>query len=1160
MSCQSKNISNPEDVEYSEGNDLVPYETPLKYKPQIRQRTHDLKRNLPKAKELQVAVVGRVVGKLLRSPSTSMTMRRIMQRHSQEVYKRNDSHLVTSLIRITKYKTSNNMPKFIESVDRLRETSTIRSAARQLNMHYNQLHRLLMARKQNSRALTEKCKEDVIKRYTSQQISLQLPFKKYAKFYYLRTSLSVAYDTYAKEQMALGCRVLSISSVYRCLKGLVRIRKKIPFKDTQCAECVNNSLLADALIVGKVKGIKRKITDNILNSFCKLVRRDTNGNVEVENGERCSKKLAFSEDDNQVISDHKRECIFRECKMCSAITLQEHIVEQNKGFDWQREVTWHQWKNITLDENKEKSDDKNDNKDLNRDDDINLDTEKIPNETNDNENDNLQKDKKKRIVDKVRYRGALSTLLTLYIRSISSMSVHLFHFRWQALQFDEAKKQLQIGDILLIMDFATNYSHHRQDEIHGAFWCRRQTTLHPIIIYYPCQEKGCQHLVRDEVMIFSDDLKHDSFAVNKFVERVVSHLKEKGVPVNRIVMWSDNCGPQYKSCKVFDAMSKVQDIPIQRHYFCARHGKAEADGAIGRLSMHIDAVVRSGSHEFGSVGELTRYCQLKLTIDKGKDGMCCHWQRHYFQVGNIVRQMTNHVSTVQGTLTFHSVRNVGKPGIIEVRESSCFCDHCFLNVEGTCRNVHLVKPFAWAALYKDMKIEDNFENKLWGETKSLPFRYIRKHMFLPKHPKAPVRRKTNNGKKVTFLDKKSVKQFEISNGEDSDFEYNLPLIHIKEAMKDWSGVSPIVRRTRLSKKKTDVIRCDEEGGRWGLDDYEKYETTDDENVSVGVSKLSPKVFKKKIKISGQHNAVTSTPKRKNSKTPDSIMLSPIEKDKDNAYKCCTELSSTFEGESALDNKMFDRDDFISYNWTSLHKKLLRCDRFVDVRMLAQIESEKLPALPEQFVGDSPLKEDQVDRFTMQFIPSDLPKQLILHHPILIQPDGNCFCRSISRLVYGSQDRHLEIRCRIVLDSALNMENYTNGDYLMRRAQHNHPKCTNIASYYCDYSGVRNLGNNNDLSGIRSVYREDVMRIRRLKEHCGLWQFHSTANILKSKLSMVFPSKNIRHNVRVDFNRSFLPNALDCMRQPELCLMWTSTFSDPSGAQYNHIVPLVKRYL
>ena len=35
-----------------------------------------------------------------------------------------------------------------------------------------------------------------------------------------------------------------------------------------------------------------------------------------------------------------------------------------------------------------------------------------------------------------------------------------------------------------------------------------------------------------------------------------------------------------------------------RNYFCAKHGKAEADGAIGQLSMHIDSVVRSGTHEF----------------------------------------------------------------------------------------------------------------------------------------------------------------------------------------------------------------------------------------------------------------------------------------------------------------------------------------------------------------------------------------------------------------------------------------------------------------------------------------------------------------------------------------------------------------------------------
>ena len=79
---------------------------------------------------------------------------------------------------------------------------------------------------------------------------------------------------YAKEQMKLGFRVLSQSSVYRCLKGRFCVRKKIPFKDTQCEDCVNSSLLVDALIVAKVRGIKRRNTENVLNSFCPLGEKD----------------------------------------------------------------------------------------------------------------------------------------------------------------------------------------------------------------------------------------------------------------------------------------------------------------------------------------------------------------------------------------------------------------------------------------------------------------------------------------------------------------------------------------------------------------------------------------------------------------------------------------------------------------------------------------------------------------------------------------------------------------------------------------------------------------------------------------------------------------------------------------------------------------------
>ena len=144
---------------------------------------------------------------------------------------------------------------------------------------------------------------------------MQLPFEKYAKFYYLCTSLAVAYDSYAREQMKLGFAVLSQSSVYRCLKGKFHIRKKIPFKDTQCAECVNNSLIVDALIVGKVKGVKRRIMENILNSYCELENNESDSTT--KNEIKSSRKLEFCNE--ELITDHNSDCIFHQCKKSSEV-------------------------------------------------------------------------------------------------------------------------------------------------------------------------------------------------------------------------------------------------------------------------------------------------------------------------------------------------------------------------------------------------------------------------------------------------------------------------------------------------------------------------------------------------------------------------------------------------------------------------------------------------------------------------------------------------------------------------------------------------------------------------------------------------------------------------------------------------------------------------
>ena len=130
-------------------------------------------------------------------------------------------------------------------------------------------------------------------------------------------------------------------------------------------------------------------------------------------------------------------------------------------------------------------------------------------------------------------------------------------------------------------------------------------------MYYPCQE-NCNDLVCEELMMISDDLKHDGYAVNTFIEKGLGHLKEKKIPIKHIVMFSDNCVMQYKSCKVLLICCPKMKIPVIRNYFCAKHGKAEADGAIGHLSMHIDNVVHSGQYEIGDSLQMVCYCQLKL--------------------------------------------------------------------------------------------------------------------------------------------------------------------------------------------------------------------------------------------------------------------------------------------------------------------------------------------------------------------------------------------------------------------------------------------------------------------------------------------------------------------------------------------------------------------
>ena len=113
------------------------------------------------------------------------------------------------------------------------------------------------------------------------------------------------------------------------------------------------------------------------------------------------------------------------------------------------------------------------------------------------------------------------------------------------------------------------------------------------------------------------------------------------------------------------------------------------------------------------------------------------------------------------------------------------------------------------------------------------------------------------------------------------------------------------------------------------------------------------------------------------------------------------------------------DSVSRYDWVKLNRKFSNCATWNMLEATVKNEMDQLPSLPSCFAGDIAVEGDQVDTGARKDIPSDILQRFNVHYPICIVSDGNCFCRSISHLVYGSEHHHVEMRCRIVIDSVLN---------------------------------------------------------------------------------------------------------------------------------------------
>ncbi|XP_070564656.1 trichohyalin-like [Ptychodera flava] len=255
--------------------------------------------------------------------------------------------------------------------------------------------------------------------------------------------------------------------------------------------------------------------------------------------------LCHKEDGSQY---HKLDCIKRSCTECGVYLIKERLspLVRHKST-----VTWYRWETVS---------------------------------------EGAENRKKKSLVGKTR---TTEDLVNELIEELTPFPQHLFNAYWQYAQFTNATKKHPSDTKVLCMDFAENYTCQLQNEVQAAHWTHTQVTIHPVIAYY--KEKGKE--VREAIIFVSDDLNHDSHAVHVFTGIVNTHMKDRrNLDLQKMIIFSDGCAAQYKSCTPFADMSFAKEdmnCTLERNFFGSRHGKGWCDGEGGVVKAAITRAVKN---------------------------------------------------------------------------------------------------------------------------------------------------------------------------------------------------------------------------------------------------------------------------------------------------------------------------------------------------------------------------------------------------------------------------------------------------------------------------------------------------------------------------------------------------------------------------------------
>ena len=151
-------------------------------------------------------------------------------------------------------------------------------------------------------------------------------------------------------------------------------------------------------------------------------------------------------------------------------------------------------------------------------------------------------------------------------------------------------KMFPPGKILLIVDFAENYTFVAQNEIPSEYNHFDQVSMLLHVLYRHVEQNvdhiestsENRHVIKEYHFYISDDRTHDTHFLQHSYDKIYDSLKGHGIKVDKHWIWSDGYAGQFKYSQSYFwlcCLHKKNHIKNCWNFFEIRHAKGDHDGA-----------------------------------------------------------------------------------------------------------------------------------------------------------------------------------------------------------------------------------------------------------------------------------------------------------------------------------------------------------------------------------------------------------------------------------------------------------------------------------------------------------------------------------------------------------------------------------------------------